>query len=292
MGHDRHIQVDAQVMREDFNRRPFRFTHDLTDHPQLKLEALFDLATRLPQAEVLHWSGGIKISDNIDTASKTHATGRTLRQTLDHIEDANSYILIRNAQFDPAFRRLVDEILDQVQPETDAIEPGMCQRIAYIFIASPHSVTPYHTDRDINFHFNLRGQKWISIWDPFDREVLPEEGLETLFSDWKAPRHPYSPAYEPRARTFELHAGQGVHHPFTAPHSVRYGDQVSASFTVTFNTRATNRRAGVHFVNRAIRRLGLTPTPVGRSETRDELKFAALSLYRRAKAMVRHRPVG
>lgn len=290
MATGKYIHVDSETVREHFNRRPFEFKHDLGSHPQLQLGALFDLAMRLPPAEVLHWSGKIAVGDNIDTASKTHSTGRSLRDTFDHIADANSYVLIRNAQFDPTFRRLVDDILDEVRGMTDALEPGMCQRISYIFIASPGSTTPYHMDRDINFHFNLRGKKWISIWDPFDRDVLPETGLETLFTDWNAPRPKYVPEYEPRARVFELDGGGGVHHPFTAPHAIRYGNDVAASFTVTFNTRATNRRAAAHFVNNAIRKLGLAPTPVGRSPTRDEVKFAALSLYRRAKGVVRPRP--
>jgi hypothetical protein len=285
MASEQYVQVDPEVFRANFNRRPFEFGHNLAEHPQLKLDALFRLAERLPPAEVLHWNGAIKIDDNIDNASKTHATGRSLRDTFDHIEDAKSYVLIRNAQLDPSFRRLMDDILDQLQPQTDPIEAGMCERISYIFIASPRSVTPYHMDRDINFHFNLRGQKWISIWDPFDREVLPEVGLESLFTDWNAPRPPYLSQYEPRGRTFELRAGQGVHHPFTAPHAVRYGDEVSASFTVTFNTRATRRRAAAHFVNGAIRRMGVAPTPVGKRPVEDELKFAALGLYRRAKAV-------
>ena len=289
MVHKNYIQVDPQVLRRDFNHRPFEFKHDLGGHPQLTLEALFDLATRLPPAEVLHWSGAIGVGDNIDTASKTHSTGRSLRETFDHIEDARSYVLIRNAQLDPAFKRLADDILNEIEETTEGIEPGMCERIAYIFIASPRSVTPYHMDRDINFHFNLRGKKWISIRDPLDRIVLPEKGLESLFTDWKAPRPPYSETYEPRARVFELTAGGGVHHPFTAPHAVRYGDEVSASFTVTFNTRATRRRAAAHFVNGSLRRLGVAPTPVGRSPVQDELKFRALNLYRRAKSVVRPR---
>jgi hypothetical protein len=142
-------------------------------------------------------------------------------------------------------------------------------------------------DRDINFHFNLRGKKWISIWDPFDREVLPETGLESLFTDWNAPRPPFKKEYEPRAQVFELDGGQGVHHPFTAPHAVRYGTEVAASFTVTFNTHSTNRRAAAHFVNGALRRAGLAPAPVGRSVVRDELKFGALSAYRKAKTLIR-----
>jgi hypothetical protein len=282
----KYLEVDEGILRDNFNRRPFTFKHDLASHPQLQLGALYDLASRLPKAEVLHWSGSIAVDANIDTASRTHATGLSLRETFDRMESAGSYVLIRNAQFDPAFTRLVDDILDDIKGLIDPIEPGMCQRIAYVFIASPRSVTPYHMDRDINFHFNVRGTKWISIWDPFDRIVLPETGLESLFTDWNAPRPAYLPEYEPRAHVFELRAGDGVHHPFTAPHAIRYGDDVAASFTVTFNTRATTRRAAAHFVNHALRKIGLSPSPVGRSAERDEVKAAALDMYRRAKAVV------
>jgi len=66
MVHKNYIQVDPEVLRADFNRRPFEFRHDLSSHPLLQLEALFDLAARLPPAEVLHWSGAIGIGDNID----------------------------------------------------------------------------------------------------------------------------------------------------------------------------------------------------------------------------------
>ena len=285
----KYIKVDQRVLRENFNRRPFQFQHDLTSHPLLQLGALHQLAQRIPAAEVLHWSNKIRVDDNIDVASQTHSTNLGIRETFQRIETAGSYILIRNAQLDRAFNRLVDDILDEVATMTEPIDPGMCQRIAYVFIASPGSTTPYHMDRDINFHFNLRGIKEISIWDPFDRSVLPETGLESLFTHFDAPRPPYKPEYESRARVFQLKPGDGVHHPFTAPHAVRYGDDVAISFTVTFNTRSTNRRAAVHFVNHALRRIGASPSPVGRSLLRDQLKFAAISAYRRAKSMLKGR---
>jgi hypothetical protein len=290
MSEANYVKVDQRVLREDFNRRPFRFKHDLSGHPRLQLGALYELACRIPRGEVLHWNGNIAVDSNIDTASKTHATNLSLRETFDRIETAGSYILIRNGQLDPEFNHLVNDILDEVMCLTEAIDPGMCQRIAYVFIASPGSTTPYHMDRDINFHFNVRGTKQISIWDPLDRSVLPETGLESLFTNYNAPRPPYKPEFEPRAHVFELGPGDGVHHPFTAPHAVRYGDDVAVSFTVTFNTRSTNRRAAAHFLNHALRRIGATPAPVGRSVVRDELKFAALNAYRRAKSILKAKP--
>jgi hypothetical protein len=284
MSLSRFIRVDEQILRENFNRSPFTFKHDLTSEPRLQLGSLYELATRIPSKEVSHWSGKITVDSDIDIAPQSHRTNFSLRETFHNIETAGSYILIRNAQFDPGFNQLLNEILDEVMVVTDPLDPGMCQRIAYVFVASPGSTTPYHMDRDINFHFNVRGTKAISIWDPFDREVLPETGLESLFARFDAPRPPYKPEYEPRAQTFELGPGDGVHHPFTAPHAVRYGNEVAISFTVTFNTRSTNRRAALHFINHKLRRMGALPSPVGRSPMRDELKYATLAMYRRAKS--------
>ena len=281
------VHADSGVFESHFNRRPFRFKHDLATHPLLQLGALHDLATRLPPSETVHWRGDIAVGENIDTAAKTHDNGLSLKDTFDGIDRAGSYILIRNAQVDPTFARFMNEILDDVSVATEPLEPGMCQRISYIFIASPRSVTPYHMDRDVNFHFNIRGKKRISIWDPFDRVVLPETGLETLFADWNAPRPPYKAEYEERATVFELDGGDGVHHPFTAPHAIRYGDEVAVSFTVTFNTRATNRRAYAHRVNRTLRRVGVPIEPVGHSALQDEIKYNALSWLRKAKGIVR-----
>ena len=57
MSSEPYLKLDERVLREEFNRRPFAFKHNLTDHPQLQLSALYELASRLPKGEVLHWSG-------------------------------------------------------------------------------------------------------------------------------------------------------------------------------------------------------------------------------------------
>src|SRR5262245_4405697 len=178
------LEVDERTFTSRYNREPFMFRHSLADHPLLQLSSIFDLAMRHPRQEILHWDGSIPVSANIDIASKTHAVPISLEDAIRNVETTGSYVLIRNAQWDPALGRLVDEVLDEIQQRTETLDPGMCDRIAYIFVASPHSITPYHMDRDINFLFQIQGSKRINVCDPFDRSVLPEAGLETLFADW------------------------------------------------------------------------------------------------------------
>src|SRR5207237_3493634 len=117
----------------------------------------------------------------------------------------------RDAQAEPRYQRLLFEILDEVRPLSEPIDPGMRERIAYIFIASPGCVTPYHMDRDVNFLCQIEGRKEYWIWDHADREVLPETGLEILFARQQLRRPGFQPEYENRAHRFDLTAGTGVY---------------------------------------------------------------------------------
>jgi hypothetical protein len=280
-----YIELGESTFASRYNKTPFLFKHHLAAHPLLSLSSIFDLAKRHPRAEILHWDGSIPVTANIDVASKTHAVSVSLDDAIRNVETAGSYVLIRNAQLDPAIGLLVNEVLDEIQRSTEPIDPGMCDRIAYIFVAAPRSITPYHMDRDINFLFQIQGSKQIYVCDPSDRSVLPEQGLETLFGDWGARRPEYKPEYAARARLFELEPGTGVHQPFTAPHWVQNHDNVSVSISMTFRSGSAHRQAGVHVFNHALRRFGVTPTPFGRNRTLDSVKYQALQRYRAVRKL-------
>ena len=284
-----YTDLDKPTFARLYNKTPFMFQHQLAVHPLLSLSSVLDLAQRHARAEVLHWDGSIPVTADIDVASKTHTARLSLEDAIDNIETAGSYVLIRNAQLDPAVGALVNEVLDEIQRLTEPMDSGMCDRIAYIFIASPGSVTPYHMDRDINFLFQIQGKKRIYVCDPMDRSVLPEEGLETLFADWTARRPEYKPEYADKARIFELEPGNGVHQPFTAPHWIQNYDNVSVSISMTFRSSGSHRKAGVHVFNHALRRVGVTPMPFGRNRILDSLKYQTLEQYRAAKSLLRRR---
>jgi hypothetical protein len=63
-----------------------------------------------------------------------------------------------------------------------------------------------------------------------------------------------------------------LHVPFAAPHWVQNGPEVSISFSITFNTRASTRTLHAHRMNARLRRWGVVPAPVGRSALRDGVK--------------------
>src|SRR5262249_25898826 len=110
--------------------------------------------------------------------------------------------------------------------------------------------------------------------------LLTEEDLERFYSG--TPRQPeYREEYAARGVPYELLPGQGVHVPVTAPHWVQNGPEVSVSFSITFQTRASEKRSLVYRANHHLRRWGLRPTPVGRSGWRDGLKYTLSRVVRR-----------
>lgn len=286
----RWLELDEATFRDYYNRKPFLFRHRLAEHPLLQLPRLFELALRHPREEVLHWRGNIPVDADIDHAQENHGAGLRLEDSIANIAASGSYVLIRNAQLDPAYGGLLGDILGEIEPLFRPLDSQMDDRVAYVFIAAPGSITPYHMDRDINFLFQLHGNKRVHVWDPWDREVLSETGLETLFARYDAPRPAFKEEYQGRAQVFELKPGLGVHQPFTAPHLVKNDDNVSASISATFRSQAARRKAGVHLVNHGLRRIGLEPTPYGTSPVRDSVKFAALRAYRFAKARLGAKP--
>jgi Cupin-like domain len=277
------LEIDPEVLARRYNRTPFLFGHRLAEHPLLQLESLVDLANRLPTDQVRQAKGSKPLSANID---ESEATDRlTLAGILADMEHADRFVLLYHPERDPLYRELLDTVLDEMQPLSEAIDPGMRDRHAFIFIASPGAVTPYHMDREVNFLCQVRGTKVVSLWDQDDRSILSEEEIETLVVDWNRPRPPYRPEYDAKAMRFTLEAGMGVHQPMFAPHAVTCGGgDISIAIALTFRTRSLARRMMVHSVNHRLRQHGRLPTPYG-SPVADGIKYQGMRAYRGLRSL-------
>ncbi len=174
--------------------------------------------------------------------------------------------------------------VDEIEPLSERIEPGMCERQGAIFVTSPSSITPYHMDHEINFLLQIRGTKTISVFSASDREVLSEQELEEHFSGPAIHRNmAFVERYQERARVFELREGYGIHIPTTDPHWVKNGDCVSVSFSASFKTRASLRRGAIYSLNGQLRKTGLDPAPYGQSALRDSIKYQAFRMLNRVR---------
>lgn len=280
------LDIDATAFRDNFNRRPFLIGHRLVDHPLFQLPRLLDLARALPEAQVEYNAGDIPISV---APELTPRTGLSPEETVRRIEECKSWMALKNVEHDPDYRELLQRCLAEVKPHSEPIAPGMMQPQAFIFLTSPHSVTPYHMDPEHNFLLQVRGSKRIHQWDARDRSIVSEEDLERFYGG--AHRNmPFRQEFRAKAWVFDLQPGQGLHFPVTAPHFVENGPNVSVSFSITFRTPDLEQRSIVHNVNAYLRGRAWRPSPAGQRPWRDRLKAASYRLWRKTRALL-GRPV-
>ncbi len=266
------IALDTTQFAADFNRRPFLVRHALADHPAFRLERLIDLARRLPPERVEYNAGDLPLTQD---PRLTPRTGLSVEETIRRITDCRSWMVMKRVEDDPEYQRVLDDCLDEIGP----LVPGMRTRRSFIFVSSPGSVTPYHIDHEYNFLLQIRGHKSISI---FDRSVLSEEQIERFYRG----EHRNLVFHERHAQTalsFELGPGDGVHVPVNAPHYVLNGAEVSISFSITFRTPEGDRRSAVYVANDRLRRLGITPRPVGTAPFIDRTKYIGYSIVKQAQ---------
>jgi hypothetical protein len=276
------LHIDSGVFQTSFDRRPFTIEHSLVNHPLLTLPSLIELSRRLPESNIRYNRGDIPAGQQIYTAPKTDLS---IEETIRQIEQCRSWMVIRFVEQDPVYCDLLDQCLDEIQPLSDSITPGMFKREGFIFITSPGSVTPFHADPEHNFLLQIRGSKTASLFDVSDRTIVSEEALESYLSG-EPFKGEFKDEYQQKAFVFDLNPGDGLHFPQNWPHWVKNGDEVSISFSITFRSARSERTGIVYNVNHAMRKRGLNPTPYGKSPLRDSAKFHAFRAARRAKKLL------
>jgi hypothetical protein len=274
------LQFYPEEVGSSYNRRPFIVRHRLAEHPLLKLESLFALCRRLPADLVKFRRGVIPGDANFDSSYDRFRDGLSLEQTLEHFEELKAYICIYNPERDPTYRPLFEGLLAEIGAAIADIDPVITWYSTYLFISTSGSVTPYHMDREMNFLLQVRGNKEVLLWDPADEDILSPAEKDHLLAAFGSWRPTYKPSNESKAMHFDLQPGIGVHHPFIAPHRVHTLDGLSVSLAFTFRTLKSDMATKAHSFNEILRRLGMSPHPVGENEAMDHAKALASNAVR------------
>src|SRR5262249_34507100 len=161
------MEVSPQLLRESFNREPFGFAHNLSSLDLFDLRSLRRLAEKYRD----HPSSYMVASGASAAADKFRAVRQTtleLPAALDRIEQESVRVLLKHPEnFDPQFRRLMDELVGQV---TDALELYKDDRIerltSSIFVTSTSTLTPFHFDPSAVFFFQIKGEKVYHLYSP------------------------------------------------------------------------------------------------------------------------------
>jgi hypothetical protein len=273
------LRFDSDVFNSAFGRAPFLVGHCLASHPLFEFARLLELARSLPPTSVEYNAGNLAVNQD---PQSTPRNGLSAEETIHRIEHCKSWMVLKNIEQDKEYRELLYRCLGEIEARGHTYARGICHREGFVFISSPRAVTPYHADPECNFLLQIRGSKQVSLFDGGDRSLLSEEELEQFYSG--AHRNlAFKDEDQRKASVFELRPGDGLHFPVSWPHWVKVHDGVSISFSITFRTRATERREVLYQVNHFLRSRGRAPTPVGASRVRDGVKYNAYRVVRRVR---------
>jgi len=260
-----------------FPDQPAQFVHSLHGDARLTLEAIADLADRLPRESVI-----------CDTASQPLLApqggpprGALARpgDVIRNIEDANAWLTLLNIEADPAYAELMNTMLDTLEPGMRDRQGPMRNRVGFIFVSSPNSVTPAHFDIEHSLLMQVSGTKAVS----FGHFATEESRRRELERYWDG-SHGRIEDLPPELALYPLTPGRGVYIPPVEPHWVHNGPAISTSVTLTYFTDATQRENMIDAFNARLRALHLHPRQPGRSAPVDATKVAAM----RAMGLVKH----
>jgi hypothetical protein len=273
---DRWIGIDAGEFQKKFNQKSFELTHQLATHPLFQLPALMQLAKRTLQSrpsDLYYDAGEVRVEQRWDSMPERPFSPT---EAMERIENAGAWFIFRSAQRDPEYRVFLDRGLTEIKGLVGAgIDSQILVEDIIIFVTSPKRVTAYHIDRECNFLLQIRGIKTLHVFDREDRDVLPEDEIERFWSvDNNAAI--YKPHLQNRASSYKLAPGKGVHIPVNCPHWVENDDNVSVSLSVNFQFKDA-QRANAYRANYLLRKIGLKPTPPGKSAMLDIAKSLAIT---------------
>jgi hypothetical protein len=277
-----HIHLDPATFNPS---RIQPVTHDLASHPLLQVDALRALVRRLPAHKVRFHAITATASTDFERAPEEHHHHLGFEEALANIETSGSWIALHNVESDPAYKALLDEVLDLANRTIEAKDPGMFNRALWIFLQSPRSVTPFHMDHENNFLLQVQGRKHARLWHP--KDCLTDYALEVFHAEFHRGEVKYQEAYDERSQLFVLEPGAGAYMPSTAPHLVTNLDNVSVTVSMTYCTAATRRIETVNRANHLLRRLGRSPRPVGASPVGDFVKYRLFQAYYDGRSIAR-----
>lgn len=263
-------------------------THHLVDHPLLQIDALVELGRRMEARKLVRThSNAATAATSFAEAPNEHPNRKGAAETLAGIGKANAWMSLLNVQADPVYRRLIDEVLDELRPQLERHDPGMCYRAGWIFVSSPGTVTPFHMDHEHNFILQIRGIKRLYAWDPFDKVVISERAHELFHDQHSRELVKWDEGFRARARVFDLEPGLGGYMPSTTAHMVENGPEPSITISFTYYTDSTRRRELLYRGNARLRRFGIAPRQIGESRLRDDLQYALLSSVFNTQSAIR-----
>jgi Cupin-like domain len=283
-------ESDTSLFTTHFNRSSFVFSHNLAEHPLFELSRIAELAeTILVKGNPAHFTYFYNTGLSAGSQYREMQPKEKVAEAIAHIKESSSWLKLTSIhEVDSDYQLIIDQFIGELE---DVMGVPLRQEITWmsptLFVASPHTVTPYHIDHECNFLLQVRGSKEVNLFDPHDRSVLTEQEVERYYiGDGEAVS--YREENQPKASVYQLTPGLGVHHPIHAPHWVKNGNDVSIALSIGFCTKSSDLQARIYQTNHYLRKLKLQPTPPGKSRIKDKIKIYFIGMLTKHNPTNRH----
>ena len=255
---------------------PHVLPHGLHAHPLLELDALADLAERLPEASIEY-----NFADQpIGVDGKPDPTGIPIGETIRRIGSAGSWAAIKNVEQDPRYAALLESLLAELRPEIESKTGRMMKTQGFVFVTSPGGVTPYHFDPEHNILLQIRGSKVMTQFPAGNPRFAPDE-VHEAYHTGGARELTWRDELAAGGTEFALSARQALFVPVMAPHFVRNGPEPSVSLSITWRSEWSFAEADARAFNAVLRRIGIRPASTGRWPHGNAAKALAWRMLRK-----------
>lgn len=256
------------------DRETFSFSHNLKDHPSLKLENILKIIPTLPKEKVMYSKSIEHIGENLGYALENHKRELDIDEVVKNLKDGNSFIALRNPELHPTFKEIFGDIIHDISLVLQSNKKGKTpiDPNIWLFVASPNAFTPYHFDRSSNFIFQIRGSKELAVFPPRDEKVMKKSDYEA-FMDWNGECPKWSEEIDQYAHKHDFKAGDAAHIPFISGHYVKNGaDDISITISIFFQSDETAMWSNAMRMNNRLRKLGLKTRAVNERPFIDQMK--------------------
>ncbi|UVI38431.1 transcriptional regulator [Qipengyuania spongiae] len=255
---------------------PHILQHQLTQDARLELGALAGLAEQLPETSIEYNRGDLPVG--VD--GKPSSTGLLIGDTIRHIATSNSWAVLKNVEQVPEYRALLLDLLGELHPAIEAKTGAMLTPQGFVFISSPHAVTPYHFDPEHNILLQLTGTKVMTQFPAGDARFAPDTTHESYHTGG-ARELAWRDDMLAEGTQYPLSPGEALFVPVMSPHFVQNGPRSSISLSITWRSEWSYAEADARAFNARLRLLGLAPRAPGRWPATNRGKALAQRALRR-----------
>lgn len=259
---------------------PHKLRHNLAAHPLLALNALADLAERLPARSVEHRPGNRPKR----AKSKSAAEDLTVRETIRGIGSGESWAVLRNIEQEPAYAALLGALFGELGAEIAARTGKIVRPQASIFASGPHTSAPFRFDPEHAILLQLSGERTVTVFPASELTGTTHRQLEAAHGG-ASPIPGWADDPACHGASFRLVPGEAIYVPVMAPHHMTTGDGPSVSLSIGWGSAWSSAEADARALNAFLRSRGVDPKPPGRWPERNTAKAIAWRVLRRVPGL-------